>query len=158
MDISPGKLPAWHAKNAMEKLQTANCDLLQGYLVRKPKRALDRLKARLLAQGIEETISFHVLQIRMPLADYSVEPIERISRLLALRPHWACSLIQSVPRLEASQLPARGNQVPGAEPGTRADRIYDLRPKFPLWSHPNSILDLGNAPGMYWTRSSAFRL
>ena len=55
------------------------------HLARKLQLPLDRLEARLFAQGVQERIGLQVLQARIPQPQRRLEPFERLRPLAPLR-------------------------------------------------------------------------
>jgi len=55
------------------------------HLARKLQLPLDRLKARLLAQGVQERVGLQILQARVPQPQRRLEPFERLRQIAPLR-------------------------------------------------------------------------
>src|SRR2546430_17670823 len=60
------------------------CGLRLVTSVRKLQRPLDRLKARVLAQGVKERVYFHVFQVRILLPHRHFKPVEGSGGVAAL--------------------------------------------------------------------------
>jgi hypothetical protein len=55
------------------------------HLARKLQLPLNRLEARLLAQGVHERVGLQILQARVPQPQRRFEPFERLGRVAPLR-------------------------------------------------------------------------